>query len=285
MPDLVNTLAAHPVVGTLLRLVLLSLLFLFLRRTLQLGVVRLERRIERNVTESDRRSRLNTLLRAGYGVAVVVIGLLTLTMILQALGINIGPLLASAGVVGLAISLGAQTLIRDYIGGVLILAEDHFRVGDVVEVNNVSGEVVRITLRVTYLRNLEGKLHAVPNGDIRTVTNVTRDWSRAVVDLTLEYGAEAERVKRAMEVVSEKLQADPELKGVLMGPAEVLSWNSNSDLGVQVRVMVKTLAGQHWLVGRVLRQHALEALLAEGLRPARPVALVQSEPRARSTGS
>jgi small-conductance mechanosensitive channel len=273
MPEWVTALLTHPIIGTMLRLVLLSLMFLFVRRSLQLGVVRVERRIERNVEEADRRGRLNTLLRAGYGAAVVLIGAITLAMILQAVNINIGPMLVSAGVAGLAISLGAQTLIKDYIGGVLILAEDHFRVGDVVEVNTVSGEVVRITLRVTYLRNVEGKLHAVPNGDIRTVTNVTRDWSRAVVDLTLEYGAEAERVQRALAGVSARLQADPALAEVLMGPAEVLSWNNNSDLGVQVRIMVKTLAGKHWLVGRVLRQYALEALEAEGLRPARPVTL------------
>ena len=273
MPEWVTALLTHPIIGTMLRLVLLSLMFLFVRRSLQLGVVRVERRIERNVEEADRRGRLNTLLRAGYGAAVVLIGAITLAMILQAVNINIGPMLVSAGVAGLAISLGAQTLIKDYIGGVLILAEDHFRVGDVVEVNTVSGEVVRITLRVTYLRNVEGKLHAVPNGDIRTVTNVTRDWSRAVVDLTLEYGAAAERVQRALAGVSARLQADPALAEVLMGPAEVLSWNNNSDLGVQVRIMVKTLAGKHWLVGRVLRQYALEALEAEGLRPARPVTL------------
>ncbi len=266
MPDWVVALLAHPVIGTMLKLVLLSLLFLFLRRALQLSMVRVERRIQRTVEEVDRRSRLNTLLRAAYGAAVVIIGVITLAMGLQAVGIYIGPLLASAGVVGLAISLGAQTLIRDYIGGVLILAEDHFRVGDVVEVNAVSGEVVRITLRVTYLRNLEGKLHAVPNGDIRTVTNVTRDWSRAIVDVDLEQGADSERVKRALAAVSARLQADPALKSVLVGPAEVLSWNSDSDDAVKLRVMVKTLAGQHWLVGRVLRQHAQEALLAEGLR-------------------
>ena len=279
MPEWVTALLTHPIIGTMLRLVLLSLMFLFVRRSLQLGVVRVERRIERNVEEADRRGRLNTLLRAGYGAAVVLIGAITLAMILQAVNINIGPMLVSAGVAGLAISLGAQTLIKDYIGGVLILAEDHFRVGDVVEVNTVSGEVVRITLRVTYLRNVEGKLHAVPNGDIRTVTNVTRDWSRAVVDLTLEYGAEAERVQRALAGVSARLQADPALAEVLMGPAEVLSWNNNSDLGVQVRIMVKTLAGKHWLVGRVLRQYALEALEAEGLRPARPVTLRPASPQ------
>ena len=271
MPEWVLALAAHPVVGTMLRLVLLSLLFLFLRRTLQLGLLRVERRIERRVEEVDRRNRLNTLLRAGYGAAVVLIGTITLAMILQTLGIYIGPLLASAGVVGLAISLGAQTLIKDYIGGVLILAEDHFRVGDVVEINAVSGEVVRITLRVTYLRNVEGKRHAVPNGDIRTVTNVTRDSSLTVLDLTLESVTDAERVKRAMAAFSAHIEGDAELQVVLVGPAEVLILNSNSDLVVQVRVMVKTLLGQHGLVGRTLRQYVLEALLAEGLRPVGPV--------------
>jgi moderate conductance mechanosensitive channel len=212
---------------------------------------------------------------------VVIIGMLTLAMILQAVDVNIGPLLASAGVAGLAVSLGAQVLIKDYIGGVLILAEDNFRVGDVIEVNGVSGEVVRITLRMTYLRDLEGKLHAVPNGDIRLVTNLTREWARAVVDLTLAYGADSARVNRAMEDVTARLQADPAVKDALLGPAEVLSWNNHSDLGVQVRVMVKTRPGQNWLVSRVVRQLALEALAAEGLRPARPVTVVE-ERRAAS---
>lgn len=268
MPSWVAPLLAHPVVGAMLKLVLLSLLFLFVRRALQLGLQRLERRIELTVDELDRRSRLNTLLRACYGMAVVLVGLITLTMILEAVGVYIGPLLASAGVVGLAISLGAQTLIKDYIGGILILAEDNFRVGDVIEVNSVSGEVARITLRVTYLRNLEGKLHAVPNGDIRTVTNLTREWSRAVVDVTLDFGADTARVNRALEAVTARLEADPALKDVLLGSPEVVSWNSHSDLGVQVRLMVKTRPGQHWLVSRVLRRLALEELQAEGLRPA-----------------
>lgn len=281
MPDWAAELLALPVVGTMLRLVLLSLLFLIMRRALQLGAQRLERRITGRVDEADRQRRLLTLLRTGYGMAVVIIGMLTLAMILQAVDVNIGPLLASAGVAGLAVSLGAQVLIKDYIGGVLILAEDNFRVGDVIEVNGVSGEVVRITLRMTYLRDLEGKLHAVPNGDIRLVTNLTREWARAVVDLTLAYGADSARVNRAMEDVTARLQEDPAVKDALLGPAEVLSWNNHSDLGVQVRVMVKTRPGQNWLVSRVVRQLALEALAAEGLRPARPVTVVE-ERRAAS---
>jgi moderate conductance mechanosensitive channel len=269
MPEWLTELAAHPTLGALLRLVLLALIFLFVRRALQLGLARIEARLERTVDELDRRRRLSTLLHAGYGVTVVLIGAITLGMFLAALGVNIGPLLASAGVAGLAVSLGAQTLIRDYIGGILILVEDNFRVGDTIEVHGVSGEVARITLRVTHLRNLEGKLHVIPNGDIRTVTNLTREWARAVVDITLDFGADMARVNRALEAVTARLQADPAAKDHLLGPAEVLGWNSHSEFGVQLRVMVKTEPGQNLRVSRVLRQHVFEALQAEGLRPAR----------------
>jgi small conductance mechanosensitive channel len=277
MPEWVTTLLGHPIVGAMLRLVLLALVFLFARRALQIALKRLEVRLERVVDEPDRRMRLSTLLHAAYGVAVILVGVITLAMFLEAVGVYIGPLLASAGIAGLAISLGAQTLIKDYIGGILILIEDHFRVGDVIEVNAVAGEVTRITLRVTYLRNLEGKLHAVPNGDIRTVTNLTREWSRGVVDLTVEFGTPAQALNQALAAVTARLQSDPGLKDALLGPPEVFRWNSHTDLGVQVRIMVKTLPGQHWQVGRVLRQLALEELQQAGIRPARPVTIMQGE--------
>lgn len=277
MPEWVISLLAHPSVAAMLRLVLLALLFLLVRRALQVAVRRLEGRLARTVEEPDRRMRLNTLLHAAYGVAVVIVGVITLAMFLEAMGVYIGPLLASAGVAGLAISLGAQTLIRDYIGGILILVEDHFRVGDVIEVNTVAGEVTRITLRVTYLRNLEGKLHAVPNGDIRTVTNLTREWSRAVVDLTLESGTAPEALQRALAAAMARLQADPAVKDTLLSPPEVYQWNSHTGPGRQVRIMVKTLPGQHWQAGRILRQLALEALQSEGLQLAGPATIVQGE--------
>ncbi len=174
MADWVQTLLAFPVVGQFLRLLVLLLLFLFVRHAVRLSATQSERRIERSVLEIDRRTRLLTLLRAGYSLAVVVLSLVTITMALQTLGVYILPVLASAGVVGLAVSLGAQSLIRDYIGGILILWEDLFRVGDMVEVAGVAGEVLRMTLRVTYLRGADGKLHTVPNGDIRVIANRSR---------------------------------------------------------------------------------------------------------------
>src|SRR5689334_3950526 len=123
--DLLN----YPVLGTFVKLVFVAIVFLVVRLFLRVGERQLEHRLEATVKDEDRRNRLNTLLRAGYGAAIGVAVLITAAMALRLLGLDIGPLLASAGVVGLAISLGAQSLIRDYMSGVLILAEDQFRVG------------------------------------------------------------------------------------------------------------------------------------------------------------
>lgn len=272
---------AHPIWGTALRLLLLLVLCLVLRRLLQAAIDRVDRRMQATVLEIDRRNRLHTLLRAGYGVAVAILLLVAATMALQLLGLSIGPVLASAGVAGLAISLGAQSLIRDYLGGVLILVEDQFRVGDVIEVSGVSGEVVRMTLRVTYLRDVGGRLHTVPNGDIRVITNATRDWARAVVDLNLELGTDTSRALRALEQAMARLQSDPALSDDLIGPPEILTWNNLTDWAVQVRLMAKTRPGKQWTVARFLRQYAVEALQAEGV----PVALPMSVWQERGNGS
>src|SRR5712692_7137688 len=163
MIDQIAAVLALPVLGAALKLLLLAVLFLAFRLALKVAAERLGNRLVGHVVDVDRRRRLDTLLRAGYGSATVVMLFITVTMALELFGINIGPVLASAGVAGLAISLGAQTLIRDYLSGILILAEDQFRVGDAVEIGGVGGEVVRMTLRTTYLRDLHGKLYTVPN--------------------------------------------------------------------------------------------------------------------------
>src|SRR5258707_14231256 len=124
---------------------------------------------------------------------MVVVTVIVLAMALELLGLNIGPLLASAGVAGLAVSLAATTMIQDYIGGMIILAEDQFRVGDVVELGGAAGEGVRMTLRATYLRDAAGKLDTGPNGIVRVISNGTRDWSRGLVGLTLEYATDFAR--------------------------------------------------------------------------------------------
>ena len=267
LPLWLSNLLNYPVLGTALKLLFIVLLFFAVRAALRLGERQLERRVLATTTDEDRRNRLNTLLRAGYSSALGLLVLITAAMALQLLGLNIGPLLASAGVVGLAISLGAQTLIRDYLSGVLILAEDQFRVGDQIEVAGVSGEVAQMTLRVTYLRDPLGKLHSVPNGDIRVISNVTRDWSRAVVDFTLPLGTDLTAAEAALRAAAEQVRADPGLAAYFVAAPEVIPWNNVSDAGVQVRLTARTTPGEQTIVARALRRAATLALRSAGIWP------------------
>ncbi len=147
---------ARPILGGAFKLLLLVILLLLFRRGLDLAVSGIERRLQGQVVDIDRRLRLDTRPRAEDGAATVIVLIIVMAMALELFGLNIGSLLASAGVAGLAISLGAQTMIRDYFGGVVILAEDQFRVGDVVEVGGIGGELLRMALRATYPRDGRG---------------------------------------------------------------------------------------------------------------------------------
>jgi small conductance mechanosensitive channel len=276
MPEQIQTVLALPVLGTALKLLLLVVLLVFMRRGLRILVNGVSHRLQTRVPEIDRRRRLDTLLRAGYAAATVVLVLVAGTMALGLFGLNIVPVLASAGVVGLAISLGAQSLIKDYLGGIIILAEDQFRVGEAAEVAGVSGEVVRMTLRVTYLRDVQGKLFAVPNGDIRTIANLTREWARAVVDLNLDHSADLSKAEQALERAAERLRTDPQAKGLLIGDVERIMWNDFSGWAHQVRVVVKTIPGQQVLVTRLLRRYSVEELQSAGLQLALPTTVVRN---------
>jgi small conductance mechanosensitive channel len=267
MPDWLESLLTFPVVGSGLRLLFLLLLFLLARQALRLAERHLENKIARGTDEEVRRGRLNTLLRVGYGLVLAALALLVIIMALSIVGIDIGPLVASAGVAGLAISLGAQSLIRDFIGGILILAEDQFRVGDVLEVNGLSGQVVRMTLRATYLRNVDGKLHTVPNGDIRILTNISREWGEAKVELTLPEGSSYEQVSRALDRAVARVQDNADLRRALLVAPTIESWDTSPAEGVQVSVSAKTLPGRQWDLAAALRRFATDALVEEGLQP------------------
>src|SRR5579859_1383568 len=278
----INTILELPIFGALVKLALLILLLLLFGRALEVVVHRIEQRLDGRVGDVDRRRRLDTLLRAGQGAATVVVLAIGLTMALELFGFNIGPLLASAGVAGLAVSLGATTMIQDYIGGMIILSEDQFRVGDVVEVGGVGGEVVRMTLRATYVRDGAGKLYTVPNGSVRVISNLTRDWARAVVDLTLEYETDPAKLDAAMQLVVARLKSDTSVNSFLLGEPEAITWTNLTEFGIQMRVMAKTLPGKQWAVSRMLRRYAVEALQAQGLRIAFPVTNMRSEPQGRT---
>lgn len=218
------------------------------------------KRVTATEMEPDRRARIRTVISAAKNTLRVVILALATMGILAGFGLNFGPILAAAGIAGLAVSLGAQTLIKDFIGGLIILLEDQYRVGDSISVNGVDGSVERITLRRTNLRTGDGVLFVVPNGDIRTVGNNTRDWSRASVELNLAYGGDIPKAVAALKEAMSRAAEDPAIKPALLEAPEILGWNQTNDLGVRVRMQAKVKPGQQWGVARELRRLALDAL-------------------------
>lgn len=270
MPDWLTAIMDAPYLGVILR-VLMILVLAYLG---QLGLKHLERHAERRVTadavHGDGSERLKTLVRVTRGVLTGVLLVVAGLMILQTLGVDIVPLLASAGVAGLAISLGAQTLVKDYISGILILVEHQFSVGDTIRVGEHQGEVERMTLRATFLRDVEGRQHIVPNGEIRALSNLTVGWSRAVVDVNVPYDADMNAVLRAFESAAASAPDDPAIAGQLLEDPRVVGWNAFGDWGVQVRLMAKTLPGKQWTAAAALRRHVLAALAAADVHIALP---------------
>lgn len=219
------------------------------------------RRLERSIGEPVKggaltlqEQRAKTLVGLLRSIGRVIIVVIFVFMALGAMGVDLGPLLAGAGVVGLAISFGAQSLVKDVISGLFILIENQFGVGDVVRIEGVSGAVERMTLRVVVLRDVHGVVHIVPNGEIKKVSNLTRTWSRVVLDVGVAYKEDPDRVMRVLREVGEELWEDPEWRPLLVDPVEVPGIEAFGDSAVNVRVMAKTLPLKQWDVARELRR-------------------------------
>jgi small-conductance mechanosensitive channel len=270
MPEWLQTLLTSQVVATVLQIALIVILTLLANALAGVAARRAEARWLRGTADAERQARMRTLIDTGRSTLTIAIVVIATLMVLYSLSINIAPLLAGAGVAGLAISLGAQTLIKDFIGGALILSENQFNVGDVIQVGDVSGVVEEITLRATYLRDLQGKLILVPNGDVRQVSNITRDWARAVVDLYVAFDADIGAVVQALERAAQRAQADDAIKSLMLEAPQVAGWSGFNEWGVLVRIMVKTSPGQQWTVETALRRCALDALHVANIRVALP---------------
>lgn len=208
----------------------------------------------------DRRTRLLTLHRTAVNTARAVMGTIATLVVLATIGLDLGPVLAAAGIAGLAISLGAQTLIKDFLGGLIILLEDQYRVGDVISVGDASGTVEKITLRRTDIRDSEGQLHILSNGDIRAIRNETRGWSRALLEINLDFDTDVERAVAVLKGAMARAANDPEIAPDLLEQPEIFGWNLFTDWSVVVRVWVKVKPGTQPKVARVLRRYVLQAL-------------------------
>jgi moderate conductance mechanosensitive channel len=230
------------------------------------------RRIERALVQTDvvtpsmvHEQRVKTLLGLVRSVGIVVIVLMTVFMVLQGLGVNIGPLLAGAGVAGLAISFGAQSLVRDIISGLFILFENQFGVGDVIRVGDTGGVVEKMTLRIVVLRDVHGVVHVIPNGELTRVSNMTRTFSRAVFEIGVAYKEDADHVMQVMREVGRELQHDPDWGPLITEEIKVPGIESFGDSSVNIRIMATTLPLKQWDVARELRRRLKRRFDDEGI--------------------
>ncbi len=253
----------------------------------QILVRRFRRRLEGSpsLTQELNLQRIATLTGALSTASVVVIWTVATLVVLGNLNVSLGPLLASAGVAGVALGFGAQSIVRDTLSGFFILLENQFGVGDVIELqttaNPVGGKVESLTLRVTTLRAFDGTLHIVPNGNIQLVSNKSRGWARAIVDVRVAYGEDVERVRAILEELFEEVRLDETLRDWIHEGPSVLGIETLSDYALVVRVVADTRPSKRWDTERSLRERIARRLDAEGIRvPLPPVAPRPGEPRA-----
>ena len=191
-------------------------------------------------------------------------------MILKELSIDIGPILAGVGIIGLAVGFGAQSLVKDFLSGMFILIENQYNVGDVVQLASASGLVEKITLRATTLRDLEGKVHIIPNGTIDVVTNMTRQWSRSVLDIGVAYKENVDEVMDVLKEIGDEMAADPSYAAFITGPLEVLGVQDFADSAVVIRVMFTTAPIKQWTVGARVQAQSEERVRCQGHRDTVP---------------
>jgi moderate conductance mechanosensitive channel len=290
--------AADVLVGRPLTIVGLLLLFFVVRWVLQRLVDRLVSRAEDGVL-SDKLSRFGVRGKAAQtpdardlaaqtrrvqraktmgdllksvitGLLIAVIG----TMVLSELGVNIAPIIASAGIIGIALGFGAQSLVKDFLSGVFMIFEDQYGVGDVVDVGEATGTVEAVSLRVTRLRDLNGTVWYVPNGEIVRVGNMSQNWSRAVVDVNVGYHEDLTKVERVLRDTAHDLWQDDDFAGLIIEEPEVTGVELFTAEGITLRVLLKTAPMEQWAVARAFRQRIKARFDHEGIDIALPQRVV-----------
>jgi moderate conductance mechanosensitive channel len=199
----------------------------------------------------DEIGRVETLARAFRNAAVIVIFILAGTLVLGELGVSIAPILATAGVAGIAIGFGAQSLIKDYFNGIFLLLDDQIRQGDVVQIAGIGGLAEEVTLRYVRLRDLEGHVHYIPNGEIKLVTNRTRVYATPVIDVPISYTEDADRVTQAMRETAAAMRDDPAWTARIVGELELIGMERWADSSVVLRARFKVVPPiEQWNVRR-----------------------------------
>jgi small conductance mechanosensitive channel len=226
--------------------------------------------------------RMDTLDELGGRVIRFFVIVIAGIMVLGALDLDIGPAVAGLGVVGIAVGFGAQSLVRDYLNGALILVENQYSKGDVVSIAGVSGAVEDFSLRRTTLRDLDGVVHTVPNGEIKVASNRTRTWARINQNVTVAFGTDIDKAIQVVEDLGKQMAADPIWKRRILEPPRVERVESIEERGITLKILGTVRASEQWAAGGEFRKLLLEAFARNGIQLPRPqqVFVSSSDPAA-----
>ncbi len=223
----------------------------------------IENSLQRNNALNN--NRMRTVIPIIRNIAVVIFGSLFGLVLLSELGINIVPLLAGAGVIGIAIGFGAQTMVKNYIAGLTIILEDLMQVGDVVNIANRRGVIEKITIRKVQLRSVDGNVHTIPFSEITVIENMTKDFSYYLLDIGIAYGADTDQAMNIMRSVAHDLRNDADWQHEIMDDLEVMGLDRFADSAVIIRARLRTLPGRQWQVGREYNRRLKQAFDAKGI--------------------
>jgi small conductance mechanosensitive channel len=209
--------------------------------------------------------RLDTLLGILRSIIKVIIWVMVGMLVLRKIGIDIAPIIAGAGIVGLAVGFGAQELVRDFIAGFFMLLENQIREGDVAIVNGTGGLVEHVGMRTIVLRDLSGVVHVFQNGKVNTLSNMTKNWSGMVFDIGVAYKEDTDKVAEVIQQVAEELRADPDFRDKILEPIEIFGVDGFGDSAVIMKARFKTVPIEQWAVGREYRRRLKKAFDEQGI--------------------
>lgn len=261
----------HPVAVVSWKILLTVGIFVILHFMAGMALKRLRGEIVESIARrqkegaAEAQKRLTTIFAIMSKVAFVVLWAIGALVILNILHIDIGPILAAAGVLGLAVSFGAQSMVKDVISGLFMLIENQIRIGDVVQINGTGGLVEEINLRTVVLRDVTGTVHVFPSGTISTLANMTKDWSAVVFDIGVDYREDPEHVMQVMSRVGSEMRADSQWGSNIVSDLEVFGLDSFGDSAIVIKARLKCQPAQQWAVGREYRKRLKKAFDTEGI--------------------
>jgi small conductance mechanosensitive channel len=222
--------------------------------------------------------RMDTLDELGANVLRSFVVLIAGVMVLSALDLDVGPAIAGLGVVGIAVGFGAQSLVRDYLNGALILIENQYSKGDVVSIAGVSGSVEDFSLRRTTLRDLDGVVHTVPNGEVKVASNRTRTWARINQNVTVAFGTDIDKAITVVDELGRQMHDDPIWKRRILEPPRVERVESIEERGITLKILGTVRASEQWAAGGEFRKLLLEAFARNGIQLPRPPQVIVTQP-------